>query len=300
MKSANLSWSVGLSAALWLLAATSSAESIVKRAPADPNGEVQIVNVAGSVHVIGWDRPEVELRGELGKDVERVDFSSEGKRTTIRVVLPRGNSRATDADLTVRIPATSALKVNTVSADQRIEGVRGQQSLQSVSGAIYAETAGEDLTGKTISGDVIVVGRDGAKPAIYTFSTVSGDLDVAKVSGEIDVQSVSGDLKINATQLSRARLRTTNGDVKIATQLASSARFEAETINGDVELQLSGPVDAQFDIRTFNGDIETCFGEDGVPTGKRGSGNNLSLTLGTGSAKARIKTLSGTVEVCGR
>ncbi|HEY8539953.1 MAG TPA: DUF4097 family beta strand repeat-containing protein [Steroidobacteraceae bacterium] len=300
VRSAKLPLCVGLSAALWLFASTSWAERIEKRASADPNGEVEIVNVAGSVRVIGWDRAEVELRGEVEDGVERVDFASDGKRTSIRVVLPRGRSRSADADLTVRIPATSALTVNTVSADQRIEGVRGAQRLQSVSGAIHAETSGEDFAAKTISGDIVVTGSGATKSAMYTISTVSGDLQASKIGGEIDIQTVSGDMRIAATEIARARVRTTNGDVELSTRLASDARLEAETINGDVELRLEEPIDAQFEMSTFNGDIESCFGDDTVRTNNRGAGRNLSFTRGSGSAKVRIKTLNGTVDVCRR
>jgi len=291
---------VGLGAMLWVFAAASWSASVEKRAPADPNGEVEIVNVAGSVRVIGWDRAEVELRGQLGRDVERLDFNSDEKRTEIRVVLPRGSSRDADSDLTVRVPATSALKVNTVSADQTIQGMRGAQRLQTVSGTIHAETGGDDFAGKTISGDIVVSAAASAKPAIYTVSSVSGDLEVSKVSGEIDIQTVSGDIKVTATELTRARVRTTNGDVEISARLASGARFDAETISGDVDLRLAGPLDVEFDVHTFSGDIETCFSDGIVNVARYGPGQHFSFVRGGGSAMVRIKTMSGTVDVCGR
>jgi DUF4097 and DUF4098 domain-containing protein YvlB len=291
---------VAMALALSLPATVTLGEAIEKRAPADPKGEVEIVNVAGSVRVMGWNRPEVEVRGELDERAERLDFSSEGPRTVIRVILPRNRHNSGDTDLVVRIPDTSSLAVNTISADQEIDGIKGAQRLQTVSGSIHTETAGEDLQAKTISGDILVTGVVGARPAIHSITTVSGDLTLSKIGGEVDVETVSGDMTIDATELSRARMRTTNGDMELSTKLASNGRLDAETINGDVRLKILGTVDAEFDIHTFNGEIDSCYGEETVRSRERGPGHDLNFTRGSGSARVRIKTLNGGVDLCGR
>lgn len=290
----------GIAAVLGLLAMPAWGESIEKRAPADPRGEVEIVNVAGSVRVMGWNRAEIDVRGELQDEAERLDFATDGNRTTIRVVLPRNRSNSGGSDLVVRVPEMSALRVNTVSADQEIDGVRGLQRLQAVSGLIHAESSGEDFQAKTISGDILVTGSTGAKPAIYTLTTVSGDITLSKILGEIEVETVSGDMTIEANELTRARIRTTNGDAEIAARLPSGARLDAETINGDVSLKVLGNVDAEFNVHTFNGDIVSCYGEEAVRSRERGPGHDLNFTRGSGSARVMIRTLNGGVDLCGR
>ncbi len=288
-----------LAGTLSLIATTGSAETVERRGPADPRGEVEIVNVAGSVRVRGWNRPEVEVRAELDSDAERLEFTTQGARTTIRVVLPRNRSNGGDSDLVVRIPEASTLRVNTVSADQEVDGIRGAQWLTAVSGTIHSEASGDDLQVKTISGDILVTGT-GAQPAAYTVTTVSGDITLAKIGGEIEVETVSGDLTVEANELSRARLRTTNGDMGVVTKLPSTARLDIETINGDVSLKILGTVDAAFDIHTFNGDIKSCYGDERVRSRERGPGHDLNFTRGEGSARVRVKTLNGDVDLCGR
>jgi DUF4097 and DUF4098 domain-containing protein YvlB len=300
LRFAKLSLRVGIALALSLSATAACGEPIEKRAPADPKGEVEIVNVSGSVRVMGWNRAEVDIRGELGDSAERLDFTSEGARTVIRVVLPRNRNNSGDSDLVVRIPEASSLTVNTISADQEIDGVKGAQRLQSVSGLIRSEVNGEDFQAKTISGDVLVAGAAGSKPAIHTVTTVSGDLTLSKVSGEVDVETVSGDMTVEASELSRARVRTTNGDMELSTKLAANGRLDAETINGDITLKILGTVDAEFDIHTFNGEIESCYGEETVRSRERGPGHDLTFTRGSGSARVRIKTMNGGVDLCGR
>ena len=102
-----------------------AAEEVTKSAPADARGEVEIVNVAGTVNVDGWDRAEVQVNADLGSGVERLEFKRDGHRTYVKVILPRGRSSSGSSDLTVKIPRDSSLRVNTVSADQTISGVRG-------------------------------------------------------------------------------------------------------------------------------------------------------------------------------
>ena len=300
LRVAQLSLRFGIALALGLSATAGFAEPIEKRAAADPKGEVEIVNVAGSVRVMGWNRAEVDVRGELEDNAERLDFSTQGTRTIIRVVLPRNRGNSDGSDLVVRIPEGSALTVNTISADQEIDGVKGAQRLQTVSGSIHSEGSGEDFQAKTISGDILVSATSGAKAALYTVTTVSGDLTLSKVSGEVDVETVSGDMNVEAGEVSRARVRTTNGDMALSMKLASNGRLDAETINGEVTLKILGTVDAEFDIHTFNGEIESCYGDEKVRSREHGPGHDLEFTRGAGSARVRVKTLNGGVDLCGR
>ena len=98
-------------AMLTAAASHAGAEEISKTLPADARGEVEIVNVSGMVEVIGWDRAEVKVDGELGSSVERLDFRSDGQRTLIKVVLPRGGrssrSSSSGAARRVRRPSTT-------------------------------------------------------------------------------------------------------------------------------------------------------------------------------------------------
>src|SRR4029077_8761726 len=74
---------------------------------ADPQGEVEIVNVAGLVEVSAWDRSEVEVRGTAGGGVDRVDVTSAGNRTSIHVVSRNNRSWGTDSEahLMLHVPA---------------------------------------------------------------------------------------------------------------------------------------------------------------------------------------------------
>ena len=269
---------------------------IDKRAAADPAGQVEISNVAGAVTVTGWDRGEVEVTGELGEGVERLEFTTAGKLTRIKVVLPNRAWDVEDTTLVVKVPAGSSINVNTVSADIESHAVQGSQRLQSVSANIATEAGTEDVEIKTVSGDVRVDGN--ARKGMLTLTTVSGDATVTRVAGEVNGSTVSGNFTLGLGEVSRARLRLTSGDLALAAFLPADGRLDVESISGDVRMRLAAPINTEFDLSSFSGDIESCFGPRAQRTDEYAPGKELRFSEGNGSGRVRVKTLSGDVDLC--
>jgi DUF4097 and DUF4098 domain-containing protein YvlB len=291
--------SVTLCAATVLLAASPAVRAgtpIDERAAADPAGVVEVSNVAGTVHVTGWDRNEVEVTGELGEGTERLEFAVADKVTRIKVILPLKSSNTEDTSLVIHVPAASRLSVNTVSADIEVQGLLGAQRLQSVSADIRTAAAGEDVECKSVSGDVVVAGS--FKKGLLTMTTVSGDLVALRVAGEVNANTVSGDVTLGLGETNRSRVRSTSGDLTLASLLAADGKFDAESISGDIRLDLVGAVNAEFDLSSFNGEIRNCFGPKAVSTREYAPGKELRFREGQGTALVRIKTMNGDISVC--
>ncbi len=287
-------------AALLLAPIAGAEQEVDRRAPADPQGEVEVSNVSGTVSVSGWDRNEVQVSGTLGDDIERLEFVSEGKRTLIRVKHKEQTRRHSDSDaeLSIRVPVGSRLNVNTVSAEISVSRITGEQRLQSVSGDVSSEIAAEDAEVKTVSGSVVLRGE--GKPAVVTVTTVSGDAQVRRAAGEIIANSVSGELNLDLDQIARARLRTTSGDVELEGPLGRNARVDAETVSGELVLDFKAPVNAEFEIESFSGEIESCFGPKAQSKSEYGPGSELNFKQGDGSARVRLQSLSGDIRLCGQ
>jgi DUF4097 and DUF4098 domain-containing protein YvlB len=270
---------------------------IDEMADAHPQGEVEISNVSGEIQVRGWDREQVKVTGTLGEGSKRLVFDTDGRRTLVKVEVPHKARHVGSSDLIVSVPMGSRVTVAGVSADIDVRGVRGALRIQSVSGEIEAEVFAEDVEAKTVSGDFQIRGH--GEPALLTLTTVSGDGRVDNIRGELVVQSVTGSLDIESSDLERARLRTTNGDIDLRTGLAEGARFDMEAINGDLRLDILGGVNAEFDIETFNGSINNSFGPEAERTSKYAPGRELRFTHGDGDARIRIKTLNGGITLRG-
>ncbi len=279
-----------------LLALPVFAEDIDRRIDAAPDGHVDISNIAGSVTVRGWSRKQVEVTGELGRNVEELIFERDGDKITIKVKVPKRSSRGIDTDLHVSVPENSSIDIGAVSADITVSDVRGEQRLHSVSGDVITESAGADVTAETVSGDVEVSGD--SKDGETTASTVSGDVTLFRVAGTVNGQSVSGDVVVDQGSFSRVDLGTVNGELVFHAALRKGGKLHAETVNGDVDVELVGPVSARIDISTFNGKIRNCFGPEAERTSKYSPGWNLDFTEGDGDGRIDISTMNGGVTLC--
>ncbi|HKZ73014.1 MAG TPA: DUF4097 family beta strand repeat-containing protein [Steroidobacteraceae bacterium] len=267
-----------------------------KRVAADPKGLVDISNVAGTVKVIGWNRPEVSVDATYEKGVERIDVTSEGKRTRIKVVLPRNSRRGGDAYLEVRVPAASELEVSTVSAEIESSGITGRQRLNSVSGNVETDLAENDVQLKTVSGDIRLRGR--GKPSDVRATTVSGNITLNRGAGELDATTTSGDLIVELEPARAVRVRTVSGDLRLRGELTPDAEVDAETVSGELSARLGGKGGFDYEATSFSGDIDSCFPTQAERSSKYGPGMRLDGSHGDGKASVRMKTMSGDIELC--
>ena len=285
-----------------LLAQGASAERITRETAAEQDGEVQIVNVSGNVHVIGWDQAKVQLVAELGSDAQELEFERDDDVTRIRVRWARdahNRDEHTDgSDLTVHVPRESTLMVKTVSASQTLENLIGEQRLQSVSGAILTSTAAEDLDAKTVSGEISVKGN--GKPTSTRITSVSGAIALEDVSGEFELSTVNGLIQLQGGRIEEGRFNTTNGEIRIDGTSTDDAQIEAESINGAIHMTLRGQPNAAFEIESFNGEIRNCFGPKPRRTSEYAPGTVLRFSEGEGEGQVRIKTLNGAIELCNK
>jgi len=263
---------------------------------ADPNGTVEVSNLTGDVTVTGWARNEVKVTGELGEGTERLEFTKADKLTRVAVIVPHHSGNVDDTTLIINVPQGSALSINTVSADVRVQGVHGTQRLQTVSGDVQTQSSGEDVECRTVSGDVDIDGS--GQKGLVSITTVSGDATAEKVAGEVNGSTVSGTFRLGVGETSRSRLRSTSGDLTISGPLAADARVDVESISGDVRLDFVGKVPAEYDVSSFNGEIRNCFGPKSTRTSEYGPGRELRFTEGAGTARVRVKTMNGDIGIC--
>ncbi len=260
---------------------------------ADLEGAVEIENVAGRVDVTGWDRAEVEVTGTIGERVERVDVNSSPGHTTVRVVLPQdswGRGGDSDADLVVHIPRKSFLTATVVSADLSTHELQGEQQLRAVSGNIDGDIAHEAKI-NTVSGSVKLAAGTGP----LEVNSVSGTITVKGATGELRVGTVSGRADLELGAFTRAHLGTVSGAVSVSGSLASGAELEANSVSGRLEFTLKGSGD--YDIQSFSGPIDNCFGPKAERSGY-GPGLHLTFRQGDGSARVRLRTQSGSIQLC--
>ena len=276
--------------------------NFAKRLAVDPHGVVEISNVAGSIDVTAWDNAEVDVRGDVGPGVDKVDVSTDRGRTTIKVYVPNHTFRSASADLHIRVPRGSELDISGVSCEVISTDVEGNLQVKTVSGNVKADVYGRTAEVKTVSGDVVLRGNHkNPGTADIHISTISGNIRVDRAGGDLEATSVSGTMTLRLEPSHNVRVRTTSGDLGFEGKLAKGASLDAETISGDLTVRAVPEGGLDYQVSTFSGDIRNCMGVEAERVSKYGPGRRLNGTRGNGGAdeaRIRLKTMSGDVELC--
>jgi DUF4097 and DUF4098 domain-containing protein YvlB len=273
-----------------------------KKVTVDPRGVVDISNVSGKIEVSAWDNAEVEVRGEIGAGVDKVDVTTDHGRTSIRVYVPNLSFRSGTADLRIRVPRESELNISGVSSEVVTTDVEGVVQVKTISGGVKADVYGRSVEIKTLSGNVVLRGR-GKEPsgADIHISTISGNIRVDRAGGDLEATSVSGDMTIRLEPARNVRVRTTSGDLGFEGKLTKGASLDAETVSGDLTVRAVPASGMDYEVTTFSGDIRNCMGAEAERVSKYGPGSRLHGTRGNDGAdeaRVRLKTMSGDVELC--
>lgn len=279
----------------------SAAQEMTKRATVTPDATIEVSNVQGSVNVTAWDRNEVELVAVLESDKDELAFEATDRHVRIEVDRTNGkygNSNNEEAILTLRVPKGARLIIDTVSAGITINGVRGEQSLESVSGTVETQAFDAPVSLSSVSGAVVVTGN-GGKAEVSTES-VSGSTTVSGIRGSYDGEVVSGSINATVAAAERLSVSTVSGDIEVHADLVSTARVSMESVSGVVELVVKPPVNADFSLESFSGHLKNCFGQKARDTSKYTPGSELNFTQGSGGARVEIQTFSGEISICDR
>lgn len=239
-----------------------AARSVQESVDADHDGEVSIELIAGEITIIGWDRDEVEVSGTVGDDVEEVEVESRGGRVSIEVELVDDDSdersyNDADVELEIRLPSSSRIDFEAVSADLTIAGVNGEGEIETVSGTIEVDGGMSEVHVASVSGTILVRSDEPLRGG--EFETVSGSI-------ELDAELDRGD-------------------------------FSFESVSGDITLRLPGRTSAEFDVETFSGRIENAFGPQAERTDEYAPGKELEFVVGGGDARVEIESFSGTIAI---
>lgn len=294
----NIRYAVIATSVLLATPAAQAVQNIDRSLPTGATPSVEISNVQGRVTVTAWDQQVVKVTGTIENDQTEFEFVGDQRHVVIKVRPESGKSHRNhdEAILDIKVPAGASLDINTVSADIDVQGVRGEQRLEAVSGEITTAAYDEQLDVRTISGDAVINGTGGK--ARIDVQSVSGGVTVRGVDGEVEAQSVSGNVELDLGTVTRLSLETVSGNLKASLTLASDARLDAESVSGHVDVRFAKPVNGEFEFETFSGNIENCFGPKAERKSKYAPGTELRFTQGSGGARVSVDTLSGTISIC--
>ncbi|WP_395725739.1 DUF4097 family beta strand repeat-containing protein [Nakamurella sp.] len=223
---------------------------------------------------------------------------------TVHITAPAGSGVRvqTQSAGTVTTGIAGRVEVRTASGDVRLDQVLGRSVVQTASGDVtIADTAECDI--RTASGD-IELRRVRSEAQLHS---TSGDIRVDGAGDDLSARSVSGDVRVADAVSGRVELITVSGDVEVGVHAGTLAAIDLSTVSGTThndfvvsdepparpDSAADGVVDAVVDAMV-NPDTEAETG-----SADAGSGRPLDGAVGADEPvlELRVKTTSGDVRL---
>ena len=267
-------------------------EEVVER-----HGVIRIENVRGEIEVEGWAESTVAVVGELDDLARDLSIRVDGRRTLIRVELPRQNRRrfwGDGSDLLIRIPRESRLHIEGAASDVSVSGTTAPILVRTVSGDVELNDLSGGVSVRTVSGDVRYENGTGVTKVV----TTSGDVDLEIDSAELHVHSVSGTVRAELGTIRQLIAETVDGRIEVDGRLSGDGVVRGHSVNGKLTLALD---DAPSKVRLRSGiggriENELLRDRKGVQR-KRLPGDKVIVYDAPGSSRVNLETVNGEIRL---
>ena len=269
----------------------------------------------------------VETSTESGRFVVRVHYPQRRTLHASLLQLLRGEFDLPNVEvrLSVEVPPSLTVDLETASGDLETTGLAGPQSLQTTSGDIEVRAAAAFLSITTTSGNVMAsgVGRvrvrsvsgdvtlDAARGPLEV-RTTSGDINLSGVTDSLGLSSVSGDIQVDRAPRGLdagttsgsivvdglagglVRLRSTSGEVRFGLD-RSLRRADVSTVSGRITARLADGLGCNLTLKSSSGTLDSS-----VPLKIRSvSRHEMSGVVSGGGPPVVLHSLSGDIAVTG-
>jgi hypothetical protein len=268
---------------------------------ATPTARISISNISGEVRVTAWDRPSVQVEGQLGDGAKPLAITGSDDKLAIEVQ-PQGrnggffnwggDNHMGSTTLDLHVPRGATLDVHVISAPLVVDGMDGGKiTVNTVSGRARINANTPSLDVQSVSGNIELAGH----AAQANLQTVSGDILAPVLGDQAKLQTVSGRIQGNGGPWRQLTLSTVSGDVQLAGGITPDGKLAIDSMSGNVQLQLPAGTNATVHASSFSGDLRSDAGS--VQKSEHGPGSKLDATLGNGSAAINVETFSGDLRI---
>lgn len=323
IRTRNYLWLTMLCSGLVLSSLNAFAESVNKTLDVSKESLIEIKHVNGKAKVIGWDKNQVKIEGELGERTEEFRFERNGKSVIIEIEIENDsgnwswNSKGGRGDdLTIYVPHQSKVDYHSPNAELSIEGVFGGSDIDMINGDLRAtnlkgrirlETVNGDIRGTKLAGDLSLDAVNGDIKAEHTegkdisVNTVNGDIDVNSVAKEVRAETVNGDIEFTLGDVTEVKTSTVNGSIEMDMNLIDGGTLRASSVGGDIRFGFQRDIQAKFDIEVHaGGSIKNRLTENRASKAEYGPRKWLEFSIGEPTALVDLSTVHGRIEVKAR
>jgi Toastrack DUF4097 len=219
--------------------------------PLSANGEVELSNINGPVHITGWDRNEVKVdavkyaHSKQRLDEAKIKVEASGSRVSIETQYPErdhdwsnhGYDNPASVEYTLTVPRNARLaKIELINGGLDIQGVTGQVEASCINGRLVARGLSGRLELSTVNG-TLEAGLDQVSNSSVELSSVNGTVSLTLPSdaqAELEVSTVHGGID-NDFGLKADRHHWVGSDLRA--QLGKGGtRIKVSSVNGGIEI----------------------------------------------------------------
>ena len=279
-------------AALWAPAVAQGQFQVNRRIAIAPDASIRVLNLVGSIRVIGWDHDSLAVTGSLPPYAGKMFyFGGAGRAAKLGVDAPDGAEPPAGSNLMVYVPRGAKLWIKAATADIDVSGFHGSLDLYSVSGVIRVAGAPAQVYAESMDGRVEITG-----PATWVRAkTASGPITLRGGGEDVAATTVGGTITVDSARITRGRFESVTGDIRFDGDLDRGASVTFESHSGAIELRLPGTVSADFRINEFQGEIVNGLSRDRPRSLRERGGRELTFTVGQGGADVSIRSFKGAI-----
>ena len=256
-------------------------------------GGVMIEVTRGFVKVIGWDKAEILIQGELDDSVKELILKNRGEKSLIKVV-PKGRSHWGDGSvLKIFIPRKAQLYFKGVDTTFSLMNLAAGVKGTTIKGDLLLKNVDKEMKISTVSGGVKVFDSTGEA----YIESVNGKVDLSGKFSEVIIKSMSGDISTNISEIEELLIKNMSGKTTVKGQLQDDAEVKLVSVSGDIVYKTVGKLNAQCEIDIqFGGEINNKLTED-KPVKSRLKQKTLNFVSGDGSGSLMMNTATGSVTI---
>jgi DUF4097 and DUF4098 domain-containing protein YvlB len=200
------------------------------------------------------------------------------------------------ARLELFVPHGATVWAKAPNATLDVTGITGGLDLNVVGGSVAVHGTPRELNVESMDGAVTVTGS----PGWMRVKTASGNVTVTGSSTDAGFTTVGGTIHINEGSFERLRIESVTGDVTVAGTMARAGALTVDSHSGGIELQLPAKASLDIEATTIAGTILNHVTSRRPTPGREGRGEELSLGLGIGDARATLRSFKGTIRLSRR
>ncbi len=208
---------------------------------------LRVRGLNGRVRVVAGDPGTIHVRATL-KNRQAVEYKTvqDGDLVSVEVRPVQGSGgflsgffgQRRGADIEVTAPVTTTVDLASSNGPVEVRGTEGDGMLETSNAPIRVERFKGELSARTSNGPITIDRFQGSAE----LATSNGRVSIDEGLGQFDVKTSNGSIAFQGEldSLSRNRLVTSNGSVKVSLGGDPSLKVEASTVNGRVRCELPG------------------------------------------------------------